>query len=126
MESKTDILEGRALLPAIVERNEKIVADGFWTKLAKKAGRVPFAEDLAAAYYCVADPATPPRVRGLLLAALAYFVMPLDAIPDFVAGVGFTDDATVLAGVIALVSRYISLEHRSHARTALHLPPRED
>lgn len=126
MDSKTDILSGRALLPAVVERNEKIVREGFWAKLAKKAGRVPFAEDLATAYYCVADPATPPRVRGLLLAALAYFVIPLDAIPDFIAGVGFTDDATVLAGAIALVTRYISPEHRKQARAALHLPPRED
>jgi len=125
MDSETDIAAARVLLPAIVARNERIVRDGFWKKLLKKAGRVPFAEELATAYYCVADPTTPPRVRGILLAALAYFVMPLDAIPDFVAGVGFTDDATVIAGAIALVSRYITADHHKRARQALHLPPRE-
>jgi uncharacterized membrane protein YkvA (DUF1232 family) len=125
MQSDTDIQASRALLPAVIARNEKIVREGFWKKLLKKAGRVPFAEELATAYYCVADPTTPPRVRGILLAALAYFVVPIDAIPDFVAGVGFTDDATVVAGAIALVSRYIRPEHRDRARAALHLPPRE-
>lgn len=124
MQSDTDIQASRALLPAVIALNEKIVRDGFWKKLLKKAGKVPFAEELATAYYCVADPTTPPRVRGILLAALAYFVVPIDAIPDFIAGIGFTDDATVIAGAIALVSRYIRPEHRANARKALHLPPK--
>ncbi len=125
MTSENGIETSHALLPAVIARNEKIVREGFWKKLLKKAGRVPFAEELATAYYCVADPNTPPRVRGILLAALAYFVVPVDAMPDFVAGVGFTDDATVLAGAIALVARHIRPEHRQRARAALHLPPRK-
>ncbi|MCR9261110.1 MAG: YkvA family protein [Pseudomonadaceae bacterium] len=32
----------------------------------------------------------------ILVAALLYFVMPLDVIPDFLFGLGFLDDATVL------------------------------
>jgi uncharacterized membrane protein YkvA (DUF1232 family) len=126
MQGDIEIPNQRVLLPAVIERNERIVRDGFWKKLLKKAGRVPFAEELATAYYCLSDPATPPRVRGLLLGALAYFVVPVDAIPDFVAGIGFTDDAAVLAAAIALVSRYILPEHREQARRALHLSPRDD
>ncbi|GAA0525739.1 uncharacterized membrane protein YkvA (DUF1232 family) [Rhizomicrobium palustre] len=103
--------------------NEKTVTTGFWKKLLKVAGHIPFAEDLAAAYYCAFDPETPSRVRGMLLAALAYFVVPFDAIPDFIAGLGYTDDAAVLAGVIALVARHIRSEHRQKARAALGLPP---
>ena len=61
------------------------------------AGQIPFAEDLAAAYFCAVDPATPSRVKGILFAALAYFVMPVDFIPDFITGLGFTDDAAVFA-----------------------------
>ena len=112
-------------LPAVMAENTRTVERGFWKKLLKTAGRIPFAEDLAAAYYCAFDPATPTRVRGMLLAALAYFVMPFDAIPDFVAGLGFTDDAAVLAGVIALVARHITPAHRAKARTALGLPPEQ-
>ena len=62
------------------------------------------------------------RVKGVLLAALAYFVIPTDAIPDFVAGLGFTDDAAVLAVAISMVSRHMTPQHRERARAALGLP----
>ena len=113
----------RSQLPAVIDRNAQTVERGFWKKLLKLAGRIPFAEDAAAAYFCATDPATPSRVRGILLAALAYFVIPTDVIPDFVAGIGFTDDAAVLALAISLVSGQIRPEHRRRAREALHLPP---
>jgi uncharacterized membrane protein YkvA (DUF1232 family) len=56
------------------ERERKVRRD-FWTKLKHFAGQMPFVEDLVAAYYCALDPATPMRVRGILLAALAYFIL---------------------------------------------------
>ncbi|HEY2033337.1 MAG TPA: YkvA family protein [Rhizomicrobium sp.] len=120
MTSKTDLTDPATYqLPAIIARNERIVEKSFWRKLRKLAGHVPFAEDLAAAYYCAVDPATPSRVKGVLFAALAYFVIPFDAIPDFIAGLGFTDDAAVLAMAIGIVSRHITDDHRSRARHAL-------
>ncbi len=67
-------------LPATIAQNERIVERGFWKKLLAVAGRIPFADDAAAAYFCAADPTTPTRVRGVLFAALAYFVMPFDVI----------------------------------------------
>jgi uncharacterized membrane protein YkvA (DUF1232 family) len=72
-----------------------------------------------AAYYCALDPATPTRVRATLLAALAYFVMPVDAIPDVLVGIGFSDDATVLLAAIAVVRAHITPGHRDAARRAL-------
>lgn len=113
-----------AWLPSVIPRSERIVERSFWKKLVRVAGHVPFAEDLAAAYFCAVDPATPARVKGLLFAALAYFVTPTDAIPDFVAGLGFTDDAAVLAAAIALVSRHIKPRHRERARAVLEIPDR--
>jgi uncharacterized membrane protein YkvA (DUF1232 family) len=113
-------------LPAVMARNEKTVRDGFWKKLAKFAGRVPFAEDAAAAWFCARDPKTPTRVKATLLAALAYFVLPTDLIPDFITGLGFTDDATVLMAAIGLVSTHLTPEHRKAARAALHLPPLDE
>lgn len=112
----------RAALPAVLERNQRTVESGFWKKLLKVAGRIPFAEELAAAYFCAVDPATPKHVKAILLAALAYFVLPTDAIPDFIAGFGFTDDAAVLAGAIGLVSKHMMPQHRRQARAALSLP----
>ena len=106
-------------LPATVERYRRIVDLGFWDKLLRMAGRVPFAEELAAAYYCVTDPDTPARVKAILLAALAYFVMPVDAIPDFLPVIGFTDDAAVLAIAFGLVSKSIKEKHFKAARARL-------
>jgi len=109
-------------LPAVLAQNRRTVERGFWKKLLKVAGRIPFAEDLAAAYFCAMDPATPRRVKGILIAALAYFVLPVDAIPDFIAGFGFTDDAAVLATAIGLVAGHIKPRHQQRARAALDIP----
>lgn len=113
-------------LPAVIARNRRTVDKNFWKKLLRMAGRVPFAEELAAAYFCATDPLTPTRVKAILIAALAYFVIPTDAIPDFVAGLGFTDDAAVLATAIGLVSGYIKPSHHERARRALGLPEKTD
>jgi uncharacterized membrane protein YkvA (DUF1232 family) len=109
-------------LPAVIARNRRTVEKKFWKKLLHVAGRIPFAEELAAAYFCAIDPLTPTRVKGVLIAALAYFVIPTDAIPDIVAGLGFTDDAAVLATAISLVTGHVKPRHHERARNALGLP----
>ncbi|MCB2053819.1 MAG: DUF1232 domain-containing protein [Geminicoccaceae bacterium] len=91
----------------------------FWAKLARTLSRLPFAEDLAAAWYCARDPDTPAYVRGLLFGAVAYFILPTDMIPDVILGLGFTDDASVLTAVIVAVGRNIRPEHRRRARLKL-------
>lgn len=109
----------RAQLPEVMSSNEETVRDGFWTKLKRVLSRVPFAEDAVAAWYCAFDPQTPLKVRGMLLAALAYFVLPVDAVPDMILGLGFTDDLTVLMTAVALVGTHLRPEHRRQARQAL-------
>lgn len=104
-------------------RNAEVVDTGFWQKVRHLAGRLPFADTLVAAWFCTRDPETPPKVRAMLLGALAYFVTPIDLIPDFLLHLGFTDDATVLAAVIGLVGAHIKPQHRAEARKALGLPP---
>jgi len=106
-------------VPADPLRNEETVRRGFWSKLRANLGRVPFAEDLVASYYAATDPATPARSKAVLLGALAYFVMPLDAMPDFIALLGFTDDAAVLALAIQTVRANLRPDHYEKARAAL-------
>jgi uncharacterized membrane protein YkvA (DUF1232 family) len=105
-------------LLTFIEREREVRRD-FWAKLKRFAGRVPFIEDLVAAYYCALDPDTPMRVRGMLLAALAYFILPLDIVPDLIAGLGFADDAALLTAVVGLVSAHITPIHRAAAARAL-------
>ena len=58
----------------------------------------------------------------VLFAALGYFVLPVDAVPDVVTGLGFTDDATVLATALGIVGAHINESHRIAARRLLGLP----
>ena len=97
----------------------QIVQSGFWNKVRRTRGRVPFLDEAIAAYFCAIDPRTPRHVQVMLLGALAYFVVPTDMIPDFIAGLGFTDDATVLAAVIGTVRRHITSDHRERASSVL-------
>lgn len=102
-----------------LERREKKVRSEFWDKLKRVAGRLPFVDDLVAAYYCSMDANTPLKVRATLLGALAYFILPIDIVPDFIAGIGYGDDAAVLAAAISLVSAHIKPVHRIAAAKAL-------
>jgi len=103
----------------IQELQEEHVRSRFGDKVRRFAARIPFVEDLVTAYYCALDPETPPKVRGLLLAALAYFVVPVDTIPDFLAGFGLTDDITVLTAAFTIVNAHMKDHHRMAARIFL-------
>jgi uncharacterized membrane protein YkvA (DUF1232 family) len=100
-------------------RDEAQVRRRFWPKLRRTAARLPFAEELVAAYYCAFDCRTPRRVQAVLLGALAYFVLPFDFIPDMLPLIGFTDDAAVLATAIKVVAAHITPEHRDAARRTI-------
>jgi uncharacterized membrane protein YkvA (DUF1232 family) len=95
------------------------VRSRFWRTVRKAIASIPFIDEVVAAYYCALDPETPASVRTTLLAALAYFVVPLDIVPDFVLGLGFSDDITVLFTTIGLVRQHIGERHRTAARIAL-------
>jgi len=100
-------------------RDEEGLKRRFWDKLKRVAGKVPFAEDLVAAFFCATDPSTPSRVRLILLGAIAYFVFPADAVTDLLPLFGFADDAAVLAAAITQVAGSITEEHKERARNAL-------
>ena len=95
------------------------VRKSFWIKIKRVAAKLPFAEDLLAAYYCAFDRETPRHVQAALLGAIAYFVLPFDFMPDVLPVLGFTDDAAVLATAIRTVASHIRPDHRDAARAAL-------
>jgi uncharacterized membrane protein YkvA (DUF1232 family) len=118
----TEARLGEILKPVSPEENtrrEKRVRDNFWRTARKAARHVPFMEEVVAAYFAALDSRTPTRVRGTLLAALAYFVMPIDLVPDFIVGFGFTDDLAVLTAAVTAIQGHIKPSHRKSARAAL-------
>jgi uncharacterized membrane protein YkvA (DUF1232 family) len=115
----------RALVPSVMRLNESRVNRGFWPKIRRTVAKVPFAAEALSVWYCAKDEATPLPAKGMMFAALAYFVLPVDAIPDFIAGLGYTDDAAVFAALLGLLGRHLKPQHRDAARQDIERMRRE-
>lgn len=89
----------------------------FWklARFARVAGRM-VVERALRLYYAAQDPRTPEWARRVIYAALAYFVIPIDVIPDVVPGIGYTDDLATLVVTLLVVSAYVSPELKVRAR----------
>jgi uncharacterized membrane protein YkvA (DUF1232 family) len=116
----------KALVPAVVRVNEQRVAKGFWPKMRRVASKIPFADDALSVWFCARDPATPRTAKALMMAGLAYFVLPTDAIPDVLAVVGFTDDAAVFAALMGIVGKNLKPKHKASAQKLLADMGRDD
>ena len=112
--SKTGIDPG-AFVGRDGAKAEAVALSGFAAKAKGHLRKIPMARETVALYFCLLDPATPAWVKGIVAAALAYFVLPFDAIPDFLPFVGLGDDASILAAAYAAVSPFVTDEHRERA-----------
>lgn len=104
---------------AQMARDSVIVARGFWQKVKRTLGQIPFTREAIAAYFCARDKATPVYVKASIFAALAYFIVPLDLIPDVIIGLGYTDDITVFWAAWQAIKGHTTAEHREKAVAAL-------
>ncbi len=95
------------------------IDDGsFWDKLASAAGKAgrEVIETGLKLYYALRDPNTPLWAKSVIVGALGYFINPIDAIPDVMVAVGYTDDAGVLVAALAAIAAHIKPEHAEKAR----------
>ena len=103
------------------EFSKQYSESSFWNKLmsfAKAAGS-EVVERALQLYYAAQEPETPTWAKGVIIAALGYFISPLDAIPDAIAVAGYSDDLGVLALAIAAVAIYITPAVKEKARIKL-------
>ncbi len=93
----------------------------FWEKVkkvAKKAGlKVIYVALLL--YYVMVAKSTSITDRALICGALAYFVSPIDILPDFLPCIGFADDLIILLFVLGLIKYNITDEIKDQAKTKL-------
>ncbi len=83
--------------------------EGFWDKITsvlKKAGSKIIYKALQL-FYATQNPACPLAIKGTIYAALGYFILPLDLIPDFIPVVGFSDDLLAVGAAIGMAHLYI-------------------
>ncbi len=95
--------------------------DNLWEKLAKfalQAGKEIVRKALAM-YRCFKDDDTPEWAKAVILGALGYFIFPLDAIPDLVPVVGYSDDLGVIALAFSQILIHIKDSHREWAEEKL-------
>ncbi len=88
----------------------------FWAKIKKVAAKLPFAEDLLAAYYCAFDRADAAPCAGGADRRAGLFHPAVRFHSDVMPVLGFTDDAAVLATTIRLVASHILPDHRAAAK----------
>jgi uncharacterized membrane protein YkvA (DUF1232 family) len=103
------------------DMNEAFDAAAFWSK-ARRYARVAGHELIEKAlwlYYATRSSRTPAWARSVIYGALAYFVLPMDAIPDLLPVVGFTDDLGALAAALVSVAPYIDEQVRQRTDATL-------
>ena len=83
--------------------------------VAKKVGEEVFII-VFKTYLAMVDPNTNSTHKAILAAGVAYFILPVDMIPDVMVGVGFTDDVAVLALTAKNVGEAIKDEHEEQAK----------
>jgi uncharacterized membrane protein YkvA (DUF1232 family) len=88
------------------QRHAQTVEQQFEEKLAHAGPKLRFAQDLLALFRYFRDGGVPWQKKALVVLALAYFISPLDTIPDLVPLLGYLDDL----GVILAVTKFMSVE----------------
>lgn len=74
------------------------------------------AYNLFVGFYLLQDERVPVKVKATIVGALGYFIAPLDLIPDIIPVAGFADDASAVAGAIAIAACYITPDIKKRAR----------
>lgn len=86
-------------------------------KVAKKAG-VKLVYIVLVLYYATLDKELPIKDRLMVLAALGYFIFPLDFIPDALPG-GFADDTAAIFYVVKKIWKNLTPQTKQKARDRL-------
>ena len=102
-----------------LERYQKHYSkEGFLAKVsgaAKKAGKsVLYYAYLL--FYMITSRQVPIKFKGIICGALGYFILPADIIPDFLVGLGFTDDLAVLIMAYKAIKAAVTPEIKQRAR----------
>ena len=98
------------------KQNEKIVLDEFENKMRRSRGLIQnFIMEARILYQCAIDRNVSIGSKVVIFAALAYFISPIDAIPDMIPITGFIDDAGIILAAFKQLNDIITNEHRNLA-----------
>lgn len=89
-----------------VQKKIDYVNENLWEKLEHSGKRISFAKDILALYNYMKDPLVRWYRKAIVVAALIYFIVPIDTIPDITPFFGYLDDI----GVITALLKYLGSE----------------
>lgn len=110
----------------VPEQLEKYIpnydAQRFWKKLKRSLRRLGARAVYYALllYYAMQNPRISRRDKAIILGALGYFLLPFDLVPDFIPGVGYTDDIAALSYALYKVWHCITPEVKSQAESKVY------
>lgn len=79
--------------------------------------KLSFVKKILVLYYCMMDDETPKYVKAIIVGALGYLILPVDAVPDAIAGLGWLDDLAVITFATNMAGKFIKNSHREKAQT---------
>lgn len=121
--AKARILQGGSsstepIIPEVVDEKldpkyaKEFSEESFWDKIGsalKKAGAEVIYKALQL-YYATQNPSCPVTVKATIYAALGYFILPIDLIPDFIPVVGYSDDLLAIGAALGIANLYVDSE----------------
>ena len=99
------------------KEKEKFVDENLWGKLEKSGKRISFAKDILALYRYMKDPLVKWYRKAIVVAALVYFIVPIDTIPDLIPLFGYLDDLGVITALLKYLGNEIMEYYPSGYRT---------
>jgi uncharacterized membrane protein YkvA (DUF1232 family) len=119
---KLTIMEDNKTPQDIEQYQEHYSESGLFEKIkkvCKKAGMKAIYYVLLL-YYVLMDENTPWKHKSIIIGTLGYFILPLDLVPDFIPGLGFTDDIAAITACLHTVKANITPEIKKKARMKLY------
>ena len=89
------------------EKKKEFVEENLWAKLEKFGKKISFAKDIVALFRYMQDPNVSWYRKSIVVGALIYFIVPIDAIPDLTPLVGYLDDLGVITAVLKFLGHEI-------------------
>ena len=87
------------------KEKEEFVDENLWNKLEKSGRRISFAKDIRALYSYMKDPFVKWYRKAIVIAALVYFIVPIDTIPDLTPLLGYLDYLGVITGTLIFLGK---------------------
>lgn len=84
---------------------EKFIDKNLQSKLKKIANNIKLVRNIVALYRYLKSPKVSAAKKGIVIAGLLYFILPLDAIPDFIPIAGFLDDIGVVTALVNFLGK---------------------